>query len=355
MSKLARSPIEIIAVVAGIAGVMLVLYAWHLPPFRTSVETTDDAYVQGYVTTISPQVSGYVTEVLVKDYQAVSQGQVLVRIDDRTYAQRLAQAQANLDAQRAALANSHQQEAAAQAGIASSQAQIDSAEAALRHAQLNWDRIDTLVSRGVSTAADSDAARASLDQAKAAVNQAQAALEVSKQNLQTIIVNRGSLEAAVSGAEASLKLAEIDLQNATITAPANGRVGVVGVRVGQYVTPGTQLMAVVPSDVWVIANFKETQLDGMKVGQPVGVTVDAFSHQRLTGHIESFSPAAGSEFAVIKPDNATGNFTKIAQRVGVRIAFDEGQPLTAALVPGMSVVVSVDKNSEPRLAAAVGG
>ncbi|MGO4438542.1 HlyD family secretion protein [Rhizobium sp. RAF56] len=355
MSRLTRSPIEIIAIIAGIAGVMLVLYAWRLPPFRTSVETTEDAYVQGYVTMLSPQVSGYVTQVLVKDYQEVMTGQVLVRIDDRTYTQRLAQAQASLAAQRAALANSHQQEAAAEAGIASSQAQIDSAEAALKHAQLNWDRVSELVKKGVSTAADSEAAQATLDQAKAAVNQAQAALEVSRQNLQTIVVNRGSLEAAVSGAEAAVKLAEIDLQYATITAPADGRVGVVGVRVGQYVTPGSQLLAVVPRDVWVIANFKETQLDGMKVGQPVSITVDAFSHQRLSGHIESFSPAAGSEFAVIKPDNATGNFTKIAQRVGVRIAFDEGQPLTAALTPGLSVVVSVDKSSQPRLAAALGG
>ncbi len=281
MSRLTRSPIEIIAIIAGIAGVMLVLYAWRLPPFRTSVETTEDAYVQGYVTMLSPQVSGYVTQVLVKDYQEVMTGQVLVRIDDRTYTQRLAQAQASLAAQRAALANSHQQEAAAEAGIASSQAQIDSAEAALKHAQLNWDRVSELVKKGVSTAADSEAAQATLDQAKAAVNQAQAALEVSRQNLQTIVVNRGSLEAAVSGAEAAVKLAEIDLQYATITAPADGRVGVVGVRVGQYVTPGSQLLAVVPRDVWVIANFKETQLDGMKVGQPVSITVDAFSHQRL--------------------------------------------------------------------------
>ena len=353
MPKLLRSPIEIIAVLACIGGIMLVLYAWHLPPFRTSVETTDDAYVQGYVTTISPQVSGYVTEVLVKDYQEVKQGDLLVKIDDRTYAQRVAQAQANLDAQKAALDNSHQQEVAAQAGIASSQAQVDSANAALKHAQLNWDRVEELVSKGVSTAADSETAQATLDQAKAAVNQAEAALEVSKQNLQTIIVNRGSLEAAVSGAEAAVKLAQIDLDNATIVAPADGRVGVVGVRVGQYVTAGTQLMAIVPHTVWVIANFKETQLDGMKVGQPVSISVDAFDHERLTGWVESFSPAAGSEFAVIKPDNATGNFTKIAQRIGVRVEIDEGQPLAAALTPGMSVVVSVDKRSQPRAVSAV--
>ncbi|PZM16979.1 HlyD family secretion protein [Rhizobium tubonense] len=348
MSKLVRSPIEVVAALAGVGGVMLVLYAWHLPPFKTSVETTDDAYVKGYVTIISPQVNGYITEVPVKDYETVTQGQVLARIDDRIYSQKLAQAHATLDGQKAALANSRQQELAAQAGIASSQAQIDSANAGLKRAQLAWDRIDTLVHKGVSTTSDSETAQAALEQAKASVNQAQAALEVSRQNLTTIIVNRASLEAGVSGAEALVQLADIDLQNATISAATAGRVGEVGVRLGQYVTPGTQLMALVPSDVWVIANFKETQLDGMKIGQPVSVYVDALEHQRLNGHVERFSPAAGSEFAVIRADNATGNFTKIAQRVGVRVSIDAGQPLAASLTPGLSVVVSVDKNSKPQ-------
>jgi multidrug resistance efflux pump len=352
MSKLVRSPIEVVAVLAGVGGVMLVLYAWHLPPFKTSVEVTDNAYVKGYVTTISPQVSGYVTDVPVKDYEVVKQGQVLARIDDRIYTQRVAQANATLDGQRAALSNSRQQELAARAGIASSEAQVDSAQASQKRAQLASDRVSTLVSRGVSTTSDSETAQATLEQAKAAVNQAQAAVEVSRQNLTTIIVNRASLEAGVSNAQAAVQLADIDLQNATVNAPGNGRVGEVGVRVGQYVTAGTQLMSLVPQDVWIIANFKETQLDGMKVGQPATFTVDALEHQRLTGHVESFSPAAGSEFAVIKPDNATGNFTKIAQRVGVRISIDPGQAAAAALSPGLSVVVAIDKNSQPQPAGA---
>jgi multidrug resistance efflux pump len=352
MSKLVRSPIEVVAVLAGVGGVMLVLYAWHLPPFKTSVEVTDNAYVKGYVTTISPQVSGYVTDVPVKDYEVVKQGQILVKIDDRIYVQRVAQAQAALDGQKAALANSRQQELAAKAGIASSKAQVDSADAAQKRAQLAWDRVATLVAKGVSTTSDSETAQATLEQAKASVNQAQAAVEVSNENLTTIIVNRASLEAGVSNAEAAVQLANIDLENATVVAPKDGRVGEVGVRIGQYVTAGTQLMSLVPQDVWIIANFKETQLDGMKVGQPAYFTVDALQHERMTGHVESFSPAAGSEFAVIRPDNATGNFTKIAQRVGVRIAIDPGQPLAASLSPGMSVVVSIDKNSQPQPAGA---
>ncbi|MDL2399954.1 HlyD family secretion protein [Rhizobium mayense] len=347
MSRLVRSPIEVIAVLAGVGGVMLVLYAWHLPPFQSSVETTDDAYVKGYVTTISPQVSGYITDVPTRDYKLVKQGDVLAKIDDRIYQQRVAQARATLDGQKAALANSQQQEQAARAGIASSQAQVDSANAAMKRAQLAWDRVATLVAKGVSTTADSEQAQATLEQAKAAVNQAKAALDVSQQNLTTIIVNRASLEAGVSGAEAAVQLAEIDLQNATIVAPRDGRVGEVGVRLGQYVTAGTQLMGLVPKDVWVIANFKETQLDGMKVGQPVTISVDALGHRELKGHIQRFSPAAGSEFAVIRADNATGNFTKVAQRVGVRVKIDENQPQADDLAPGMSVVISVDKNSPP--------
>jgi multidrug resistance efflux pump len=347
MFKYLRSPITVITLLAGLAGILLVLYAWRLPPFVTSVETTDNAYVRGYVTMLSPQVSGYVTGVPVKDYQQVKQGQLLAKIDDRIYAQKLAKARATLDAQKAALSNSRQQELSAKANIASAEAQVDSANAALRRARLSWDRISNLSGRGIASASESEQAQATLEQAKAALNQARAALEVTKQDLATIIVNRASLEANVVGAEAAVQLAEIDLQNTSILAPRDGHLGEVGVRIGQYVTAGTQLMAVVPEDVWVVANFKETQLDGMQVGQPVSIAVDALNRGRLSGHIERFSPAAGSEFAVIKADNATGNFTKVAQRVGVRIRIDEGQALADRLAPGLSVVVHVDKSAAP--------
>jgi multidrug resistance efflux pump len=341
-----------IAFLAGIAGVLLVLYAWRLPPFVTSVETTDNAYVRGLVTIMSPQVGGYVVDVPVKDYEQVTQGQLLTRIDDRIYVQKLAQARAALDGQKASLDNSRQSELSARATIASSEAQIDSANASLKRAQLAWDRISNLSDRGIASASESEQAQATLEQAKAALNQAQAALEVSKQSLATIIVNRSLLEANVASAEATVHLAEIDLHNTSIVAPRDGRLGEVGVRLGQYVAAGTQLMAVVPEDVWVVANFKETQLEGMEVGQPVSVIVDALGKQRLTGRIERFSPAAGSEFAVIKPDNATGNFIKIAQRVGVRISIDPDQPIAKSLTPGLSVVVNVDKSVTPEQNAA---
>ena len=347
MLKKFFTPVSILVLLGGIAGVALVLYAWRLPPFLSTVEMTDNAFVRGYVTTMSPQVSGYVVNVPVKDYQEVKQGTLLAKIDDRIYHQKQAQAEATLDTHKAALDNSRQQENAANANIRSSEAAVDSAQASLKQAQLASDRQDNLIKSGVGTSSLQEEAHAALEKARASLSQAKAALEVSRQDLQTIIVNRSSLQAAVANAEAAVELARIDLANTEIHAPVDGRLGEIGVRTGQYVTAGTQLMAVVPHDVWVIANFKETQLAGMQVGHPVTISVDALHRRKLTGHVERFSPATGSEFAVIKPDNATGNFVKIAQRLGVRIAIDADQPLTAELSPGMSVVVHVDKSKAP--------
>ncbi|HEV7307752.1 HlyD family secretion protein [Ensifer sp.] len=345
MLKVLRSPTALIVLMAGIAGVALVLYAWRLPPFQSAVEMTENAYVRGYVTVMSPQLSGYVADVPVHDYETVKAGEVLVKIDDRIYAQKLAQAQATLAAQKAALANSYQQELSAKAGIAASQAQIDSARAAFNRARSTWDRIRPLTEKGVATRSDADQARAGFEQADAAVNQAEAGFQVATQALATTLGARAGLEAAVTGAGAAVELARIDLENTRILAPRDGRLGEIGARVGQYVTAGSQLLALVPNDVWVVANFKETQLDGMRAGQPVTISVDALHKSELTGHIERFAPAAGSEFSVIRPDNATGNFIKVAQRVGVRIAVDPGQPLAEMLSPGLSVVVRVDKDA----------
>lgn len=347
MSSKSLSSTTLLALLAGIVGISLVLYAWRLPPFTSSIETTDNAYVRGAVTTMSPQVSGYIVEVPVKDYQAVEKGQLLVRIDDRIYRQKLAQAQATLATQKASLDNSRQQEAAARARIASSEAAVDAAQADLEQATLQSERQDSLIKSGVGTISAQEQAHAALDRANAALAQARAAVEVSLQDLQTIIVNRASLEAAVSNAEAAVELARIDLSNTEIRAPREGTLGEVAARVGQYVASGAQLLAVVPDDVWIIANFKETQLAGMEIGQPVEIVVDALDHQVMKGHLERFSPATGSEFSVIKPDNASGNFVKIAQRVGVRIALDEMQPAARRLAPGMSVVVRIDKSAGP--------
>jgi len=353
MPKLLRSPATLFAVSLGVVGLFLVLFAWRLPPFTSTVETTENAYIRGQITTIAPQLAGYVAEVPVQDYQEVKAGQLLVQIDDRIYRQKLEQARATLAGQKAALESSEQQRLSAEARIRAAEASLEGARVALSTAEANWKRIEPLLKNGVVTASEADQSRSGLEQARAAHGQAQAALEVARQDLQGVIVGRQSLEAAVEGAEAAVHLAEIDLQNTHIVAPVDGRVGEVSARLGQYVAAGTQLTALVPHQMWAVANFKETQLPGMKVGQPVKIRVDALRHAELSGHIERFSPATGSEFSVLKPDNATGNFTKVSQRVPVRIAIDPGQPLADSLAPGMSLVVSIDTASQPPETVAV--
>lgn len=348
MTRLLRSVSTYVALAIGLVGLAVILYAWRLPPFASTVETTENAYVRGQVTIIAPQLAGYVAEVPVQDFATVKQGDLLLRIDDRIFAQKLEQVRASLAAQRAALANSDQARAAAEARLRAAVANVASAEAALRTAEANWGRIEPLRERGVVSQTSTDQSQQALDQARASLTASNAAAEVARQDIQTAIVNRQSLQAAVEGAEASVHLAEIDLRNTRILAPQDGRLGEVSARLGQYVSAGTQLMALVPAQTWVIANFKETQLPGMRVGQPVSFTVDALRHAKLTGRIERFSPAAGSEFSIIRADNATGNFIKIAQRVPVRIAIDPGQLLASELTPGMSVVVSVDTSASVR-------
>lgn len=342
MTRIFRSLSTYVALAIGLVGLTIILYAWRLPPFASALETTENAYVRGQITVIAPQLAGYVAEVPVQDFATVKQGDLLLRIDDRIYAQKLEQARASLAAQRAALANSDQSRASAEARLRAAEANVASAEAALRTAEANWGRIEPLRERGVVSQTSTDQSQQALDQARAALTATHAAVDVARQDIQAAIVNRQSLVAAVEGAEAAVHLAEIDLGNTSIIAPQDGQLGEVSARLGQYVSAGTQLMALVPDQIWVIANFKETQLAGMRIGQPVSLTVDALHHARLSAQIERFSPAAGSEFSVIRPDNATGNFIKIAQRVPVRIAVDPGQPLAARLAPGMSVVASVD-------------
>jgi len=336
-----------IAVTAGLAlvAVLAILAAWGLPPFRSAVQTTDNAYVRGRTTVIAPQVSGYVTTVAVRDYQQVRAGQVLVRVDDRIYRARVDQARANLAAALAALANSEQAHASRAASLVGRTAQLGSAHAQLTRAQADMARADDLVRDGSVSVREQDQARAALRQAEAQVHEAEANSQIAHQDIRTVDVGRGGLEASVEGARAALRLAQIDLEHAVIYAPEAGQVGEVGVRLGQYVTNGTQLMSLIPAERWVIANFKEAQTARMAPGQRASFTVDALGGARLKGHVEQLSPGAGSEFAVLKADNATGNFVKIPQRIGVRISVDPQQPIAARLRAGMSVEARVDTRS----------
>jgi len=348
-----------VVIAIAVAGLLMALYAWRLPPFDSAVQKTEDAYVRGNVTIVAPKVDGYVAEVAVKDFERVEAAQVLVRLDDRNYRDRLDQARANLHVQEANLANLEQTRRTREAGVASAAAQIASALAQGANAQAQLERmtadmrrVDKLVLDGSLSQRERDQALAALRQAEAAVRQAEAAHlqarashAASEQELLAVAFNRRALLGAVGAARAAVHLAEFDLDNTLVRAPRDGRVGEVGVRLGQYVAPGTQLMAVVPAQVWVIANFKERQMGRMAAGQAANLRIDALDGARITGHVERISPATGSEFSVIKPDNATGNFTKVPQRLLVRITIDPGQPLAERLRPGMSVLAAVDTAS----------
>jgi multidrug resistance efflux pump len=341
-----RSNVRVVSIFAAaaiaIVGVLAILYAWQLPPFTRHTQFTDNAYVRGQTTFISPQVNGYITAVKVQDFVQVKRGDVLMQIDDRIYKQRVHQAQAQLDMKIAALNNNLQQRKSAEAVIARNQAALQNARAQSQKTQADLRRVKDLTADGSLSIRERDAALASAAQGNADIAQAQATLEMSRQDLQTTIVNRASLEADVENAKAALELAQIDLQNTRIIAPQDGQLGQIAVRLGAYVAAGTHLTSLVPAQHWVIANVKETQLAEIRIGQPVRFSVDALNNRSFKGRVQSISPATGVEFSAISPDNATGNFVKIAQRIPVRIEV-LGQPEELAhLRPGMSVQVTID-------------
>jgi multidrug resistance efflux pump len=302
-----------VIVALALGGVLAVLAAWRLPPFANAYQSTDNAYVRGRTTVIAPQVSGYVTQVYVRDFMDVTAGQPLVQSDDRIYRQRVDQASAQVNAQEATLANALQSERSRTASLAAQTAAVANAQAQLMRAQADMNRVNDLVTDGSVSLRERDQTLAALRQAQAAVQQANAARQIAQQDIRTVQVGRGGQRAGVSGAEATRRLAQIDLANTVIRAPESGRLSEVGVR----------------------------------VGQPASFTVDGLANARLSGHIERISPAAGSEFAVLKADNATGNFTKVPQRIAVRIRIDPGQPLRNRLRPGMSVQARIDTTNGP--------
>ncbi len=338
----------IIIIAAALFAILAILYAWGLPPFAGGAEKTDNAYVRGRVTIISPQVSGYVTRVPVQDFAEVKAGQILATIDDRIYRARVAQAEANVAAQEASLANSAQAQRSREVATDSQNAGIANAQAQLTRAEADMRRARTLVADGSISTREFDQTRAALLAAQATLQQARASRAIGSQDVRTVVVGRAGLEAAVASAKAQLRLAQIDLDNTIIRAPTDGQLSEVGVRQGAYVTAGTQLLSIVPRHVWVIANFKEAQTGNMAIGQRARFSVDALGGTELTGRIENLSPAAGSEFAVLKADNATGNFVKVAQRIAVRIAIDRNQAAAKRLRPGMSVEVHIDTSGGSR-------
>ncbi|WP_372862678.1 HlyD family secretion protein [Psychrobacter sp.] len=331
-----------------IIGVLLILYAWKLPPFTPTVQQTNNAFIKGQTTIISPQVSGYVTEVAVQDFENVQAGDLLVKIDDRAFLQQLEQAQANIEVAMTDRSSNAQDTGTSQAQIEARKADLYSAKVSVDSAREDVKRYQGLDAIGAVSKAEVAHAQAQLAQAQAGVQQAEANLQVALEASKKTSGSRSSLDANIKNAEAVAKQAQINLDNTIITAPESGQLSQVSVKAGQYVSAGTQLMYVVPKGVWIIANFKETQVANMTVGEPATIHVDALGGATFRGHVSNISPATGSEFSAGAANPATGNYIKIAQRIPVRIDLEQGQPELAQLRPGMSVSVDVDTQRNER-------
>jgi membrane fusion protein (multidrug efflux system) len=329
-----------LAVALGIAGAADFGYG-YLTTWRY-LETTDDAYVKADSTIISPKVSGYIAEVLVGDNQPVKAGQLLARIDDRDFRTALEQSQADVAGSEAAVRNLDAQLALQQPIIEQGTADVAAAQANLKFAEEERARYDELMKSGSGTIQRAQQTDAALREKTAQVQHSQSGLLAARRKVDVLTTDRAKAVAQVDRARAVARQAALNLSYTEISAPVDGTVGARSLRVGQFVQAGTQLMAVVPLDaVYVVANFKETQLTYVRNGQPVELSIDGFRGTRLRGHVDSLSPASGLEFALLPPDNATGNFTKIVQRVPVKIALDDHR-LAGLLRPGMSAEPTVD-------------
>jgi membrane fusion protein, multidrug efflux system len=310
------------------------------------IESTDDAYLQADSVTIAPKVSGYVAEVYVADNQSVQAGEPLVRLDRRQYQAILEQASAVIAARKADIARGAAELLQQQANIAQARAQLQGARSAETHAIQEVKRYEPLVATGAETNEKLADLVNTGDQAAATVAADVAALQSAERQPATTQAQIEQARAQLESAEASFRQAQLDTQDTIIRSTLDGRVGDRTVRVGQYAQPGTRFMTVVPvQDVYLEANFKETQIGLMRAGQPATIHVDALSGTELHGTVVSFSPGTGSQFALLPPQNATGNFTKIVQRVPVRIHIDAGQETRNVLLPGLSVTVHIDTRS----------
>ncbi|CAN5323120.1 HlyD family secretion protein [soil metagenome] len=336
-----KNLISLLVVVVVLAGVGVGgVYWWR---DRQHYEATDNAYVEAETVSVTPQIEGYVAEVLVGDNQRVEAGQELVRLDTADPKVRLDQALAHLQQVKAGVRSVDDKSALEKAMIAQRAAGVTSAEADSERARMDMERYGALAKQGLVTEQKVQDTRAASAQGAAGLAQARAALEAENRSAQSLGPARAEAVAEVAAAESAVVKARADLDRTIIRAPVAGVVGARGVRPGQFVHAGGVMMAIVPvGDSYVLANFKETQVGRMRLGQPVQIQADAFGGEVIKGHIESFAPATGQQFALIPVENAVGNFTKIAQRLPVRIAIDHSTKLASGLRPGLSVKVRVD-------------
>ena len=319
-------------------------WAWARSNGETS---TDNAYVRGDVTALAPKVAGYVTAVEVRDNQTVQAGDVLFRIDDRDYRARLAQAVANVEAAQARLTNVDAETQLQHALIRQAEAQKLSTLAELNLAARASDRRRELIRTSAVSQAQVDESDAARSRAEAGVSAASAAVDAQQQRVAVLATQREAAIAAVAQAKAARDLAQIDLDSTVVRAPVSGVIGNRQVRIGRLVAPGAALLDLVPvNDLWVVANFKETQIEHIQPGQRVRIIIDGYPSDTIEGVVDSFAPGSGSAFSLLPADNATGNFVRVVQRVPVKIRF-VGNPLSGRLVPGLSARVEVDAGIGP--------
>ncbi|MBB4363440.1 MULTISPECIES: HlyD family secretion protein [unclassified Bradyrhizobium] len=338
-----RFAIPLFAVIVALGFVALATLRFDEWVGNAVIQTTNDAYVRAELTRLSSRVSGEVLTVAVTDFQRVKAGDLLIQIDPADYEAQVAQSEASVAAAQAALDNLANQVELQYATIAQAQAARLSAEAMEVEARQEQERQQSLSQTESGTRQRLEQAVAAYAKAQADVRASRAVIAAQQHQLEVLQGTRKQRAADVAAAKATLAGAKLKLGYTRISAPFDGVVGERQVQPGDYVNIGTNLINVVPlPQVYVIANYKETQLTHVQPGQPVEITVDSFPRETLRGKVERIAPATGAQVALLPPDNATGNFTKVVQRIPVRIQLDDNQPLLARLVPGMSVVTRID-------------
>jgi membrane fusion protein (multidrug efflux system) len=342
-STFGRLAIPLFAVLAAFGFVALATLRWDEWVGSAVIQTTDDAYIKADTTRLSSRVAGAVLTVAVQDFQRVKAGDLLVQIDPADYEAQVAQAEAGVAGAQAAFDNLANQIELQYATIAQGEAQQVSAQAQEVEARQEQERQQSLTQTEAGTRQKLEQATAAYARAQADVRASRAVIAEERHQLEVLTGTRKQRAADIAAAKATLTAARLKLGYTKVTAPFDGVVGEREVQPNDYVNIGTNLIDVVPlPDVYIIANYKETQLTRVKPGQPVEVKVDSFPGEPLRGRVERIAPASGSQFALLPPDNATGNFTKVVQRIPVRIQLDKGQPLLERLLPGMSVVTAIN-------------
>jgi len=329
--------------------VVVVARGWDWWVSSAVYQSTDDAYLTADLTPMAAKVAGYVRSVPVQDFQRVKAGQLLVQLVDDDYRATLAQAQANVAAAQAAIENIKQQKLLQQATIKQVEATIAATKADLTRYQLEAVRQQRLLAQGL--AGTRQITEQAIDNEKhtaATLQLNEAQLQQQRQQINVLDSQEKQAEATLKAQQAARDLAAINLGYTRITAPVDGMVGQRQIQAGQYAAVGTQVIALVPlPHVWVIANYRETQMTHVRLGQSARVTVDAFPGVVLHGHVDSWSPASGADFSLLPPDNATGNFTKVVQRIPVKIVLEPNPQIADLLRPGMSVIATIDTDSSP--------